>query len=87
MVERDKAAAVTAGRIVLPERGRAKPARGTVLAVGHGRRTADGSHEPVQVRPGDTVAFLEHAGDEFKLDGKRVLLMREDDVLAVLSEE
>jgi chaperonin GroES len=87
MVERDRAAASTAGGIVLPERGRNKPARGTVLAVGPGRRIADGSHAPVQVKAGDTIAFLDHAGDEFKLDGRRVLLMSEADVLAVLSEE
>jgi chaperonin GroES len=87
MVEQDKDAAETVGGIFLPDRVRDKPQRGTVLAVGPGRRTADGTHAAVQVKPGDVVAFLSHAGDEFKLDGKRVLLMREDDVLAVLSEE
>jgi chaperonin GroES len=86
MVKRDKAPEAI-GSIVLADRYRPRPARGTVLAVGRGRLNQDGSYEPVGCQAGDTVAFLDHAGEEFKLNGNRVLLMSEADVLAVLESE
>lgn len=85
VVERETAAEKTAGGIVLPDTAKDKPQQGLVLAVGEGRVTKDGSRKPLQVKVGDKVIFTSYAGDEFKLDAdKKVLLMREDDILAVV---
>jgi chaperonin GroES len=85
VVERDEAKDKTAGGIVLPDTAKDKPQRGKVIAVGDGRITKDGTRRPLQVKAGDQVLFTSYAGDEFKLNGdKKVLLMREDDILAVI---
>ena len=85
VVEREEAKGTTAGGIVLPDTAKDKPQRGKVLAVGEGRITKDGKKRELQVKVGETVLFTSYAGDEFKIDGdKKVLLMREDDILAVV---
>jgi chaperonin GroES len=85
VVEREEAKDKTAGGIVLPDTAKDKPQRGKVIAVGDGRITKDGTRRPLQVKAGDQVLFTSYAGDEFKLNGdKKVLLMREDDILAVI---
>ena len=85
LVERDKASEKTAGGIVLPDTAKDKPQQGKVLAVGEGRVTKDGKRKPLQVKVGDAVLFTSYAGEEFKIEGdKKVLLMREDDILAVI---
>ena len=85
VVEREEAKSTTAGGIVLPDTAKDKPQKGKVLAVGDGRVAKDGKRRPLQVKVGDSVLFTSYAGDEFKLDGeKKVLLMREDDILAVI---
>ena len=83
MVARD-AMPEAVGSIALPQSARVRPARGVVLAVGSGRLTAGGWHEPAGVAVGDRVMFFDYAGDEFKLDGESVLLMHEAEILAVL---
>jgi chaperonin GroES len=85
VVEREEAKATTAGGIVLPDTAKDRPQKGKVVAVGDGRTTKDGKKRPLQVKIGDSVIFTSYAGDEFKLDGdKKVLLMREDDILAIV---
>ena len=85
VVEREEAKETTAGGIVLPDTAKDKPQKGKVLAIGDGRITKDGKRRPLQVKVGDSVLFTSYAGDEFKIDGeKKVLLMREDDILAVI---
>src|SRR5690349_4433927 len=85
VVEREEAKGTTAGGIVLPDTAKDRPQRGKVLAVGDGRLTKDGKRRPLQVKVGDQVLFTSYAGDEFKVLGdKKVLLMREDDILAVI---
>jgi len=85
VVEREEAQAKTAGGIVLPDTAKDKPQRGKVIAVGEGRITKDGKRRELQVKAGDQVLFTSYAGDEFKLPGdQKVLLMREDDILAVI---
>lgn len=87
VVEREEAAGTTAGGIVLPDTAKDRPQQGKVLAVGDGRTAKDGKKRPLQVQVGDQVLFTSYAGDEFKLDGdKKVLLMREDDILAVIEK-
>jgi chaperonin GroES len=85
VVEREDAQEKTAGGIVLPDTAKDKPQQGKVVAIGDGRLTKDGKRRPLQVKVGDKVLFTSYAGDEFKIDGdKKVLLMREDDILAVV---
>ena len=85
VVEREEAKSTTAGGIVLPDTAKDKPQKGKVLAIGDGRIAKDGKRRPLQVKVGDSVLFTSYAGDEFKIDGeKKVLLMREDDILAVI---
>jgi chaperonin GroES len=85
VVEREEAKATTAGGIVLPDTAKDKPQKGKVVAVGDGRVAKDGKLRPLQVKVGDNVLFTSYAGEEFKLAGEqKVLLMREDDILAVI---
>ncbi len=88
VVQRSDAQEKTAGGILLPDSARNKPQRGKVLAVGGGRQKKDGSLAPLEVKVGDTVLFTAWAGDEYKDRGstKDVLLMREDDVLAIVND-
>ena len=75
---------ITAGGIVLPETAKEKPQKGTVLAIGPGDRDEQGNRIPLDVRVGDTVLFAKYSGTEIKYDGKKLLIMRESDVLAIL---
>src|SRR5262245_59914987 len=85
VVEREEAQEKTSGGIVLPDTAKDRPQKGKVLAVGEGRLTKDGKRRPLQVKVGDKVLFTSYAGDEFKINGdKKVLLMREDDILAII---
>lgn len=76
---------ITAGGIVLPETAKEKPQKGTVLAVGPGERNDDGEYMPLEVKEGDTVLFAKYSGTEVKYDGKKLLIMRESDILAKLA--
>lgn len=77
---------VTAGGIVLPETAKEKPQRGKVLAAGPGERNDKGERVALDVAEGDTVLFAKYAGTEFKLDGKKLLILRESDLLAIVKE-
>jgi chaperonin GroES len=85
VVEREESKGTTAGGIVLPDTAKDKPQKGKVIAIGDGRITKDGKRRPLQVKVGDTVLFTSYAGEEVPFDrSKRTLLMREDDILAVI---
>ena len=86
VVRRHEAQEKTSGGILLPDTAKNKPQKGKVLAVGPGRMLKDGTRRPLQVKEGDTVLFTTWAGDEYKENrsGGNILLMREEDVLAVL---
>jgi chaperonin GroES len=87
VIRRFEASEKTAGGILLPDTAKNKPQKGKVLAVGPGRLLKDGSRQKLDVKEGDVVLFTNWAGDEFKeARGENVLLMRADDVLAVLDE-
>ncbi len=75
---------VTASGIVLPETAKEKPMQGRVLAVGPGARKDDGSRAAMDVNQGDTVLYAKYAGTEVKLDGKKYLILKESDVLAIV---
>ncbi len=84
VVKRVESEETTAGGIVLPDSAREKPARGTVVAVGSGRLLDDGSRAESQLSNGDVVLFSSYAGEHVEIDDVEYLLMREDDVLAVI---
>ena len=84
VVEREEAKGMTTGGIVLPDTAKDKPQKGKVVAVGDGRITKDGKRRELQVKIGDSVLFTSYAGEEFKNGDQKVLLMREDDILAVI---
>ena len=88
VIRREAAEDKTAGGIVLPDSARNKPQRGTILAVGPGKMLKDGTRRPLQVREGDRVLFTAWAGDEFKekSSSETILVMHEEDVLAVLDK-
>ena len=73
-----------AGGLLLPETAKEKPQKGAVLAAGEGRRDDDGKRIPMDVKVGDNVLFAKYAGTEIKLDGKKLLIMKESDVLGVV---
>ncbi len=85
VVRREDAQEKTAGGIVLPDSAKNKSQRGTVLAVGTGKMLKDGTRRPAQVNVGDRILFTAWAGDEYKdREGQQILIMREEDILAVL---
>ena len=84
VVRREEAEETTAGGIVLPGSAKEKPARGYVVSVGNGRLLDSGERCPVQVKEGDHVIFSSYAGENFKISDDELLLMREDDILAVI---
>jgi len=77
---------VTAGGIVLPETAKEKPQKGTVLAIGPGDRDENGKRIPMDIAAGDVVLFAKYSGTEIKVDGKKLLILRESDILAILNK-
>lgn len=75
---------ITAGGIVLPETAKEKPQQGKVLAVGPGARDEDGERIPMDVKVGDKVLYAKYGGTEFKMDGKKLLILRESDILGIV---
>ena len=84
VIERDESEEKTAGGIVLPDTAKDKPARGRVVSVGDGKLLDDGTRAPFQIKVGDRVLFSSYAGETFKIDDQELLLMREEDILAVV---
>lgn len=76
---------VTSGGIVLPETAKEKPQKGKVLSIGPGERDEDGKRIPLDVAPGDTVLFAKYAGTEIKVEGKKLLILKESDILAIVA--
>ncbi|MGD2082774.1 MAG: co-chaperone GroES [Chromatiales bacterium] len=74
----------SAGGIVIPDTAAEKPVRGEVVAVGNGKILDSGELRPLDVKSGDKVLFGKYSGTEVKLDGEELLVMREDDIMAVL---
>ncbi len=84
VVEREESEEKTAGGIFLPDTAKDKPARGRVISVGPGRLLEGGTRSPMQVKIGDQVIFSSYAGEVFKVGEQELLLMREEDILAVI---
>jgi chaperonin GroES len=84
VVEREESEAITAGGIVLPDSAKDKPARGTIVSVGDGRMLDNGTRAAFQIKVGDRVLFTSYAGETFKIGDRDLMLMREEDVLAII---
>jgi len=74
------------GGIIIPDSAKEKPQQGKVIAAGAGKTKGDGKRQPLDVKAGDTILFGKYSGQEIKLDGEEYLIMREDEVLAVIDE-
>jgi len=85
IVKRVEEETKTAGGLFIPETAKEKPQRGEIVAVGNGKKTEDGKVLPLDVKVGDVVLFGKYAGTEIKVDGEEYLMMREDDLLAVVA--
>lgn len=75
---------MTAGGIILPETAKEKPQEGKILAAGPGDRDEDGERIPMEVKVGDKVLYAKYSGTEVKVDGKKLLILKENDILAVV---
>ncbi len=84
IVKRVEEETKTAGGLFIPETAKEKPQRGEIVAAGNGKKTEDGKVLPLDVKVGDVVLFGKYAGTEVKVDGCDYLMMREDDILAVV---
>ena len=74
------------GGIIIPDTAKEKPQQGKVIAAGAGKTKDDGKRQPLDVKAGDTILFGKYSGQEIKLDGEEYLIMREDEVLAVIDD-
>ena len=77
----------TKGGIIIPDTAKEKPQQGKVIAVGKGKTKDDGTLLPLDVKEGDTILFGKYSGQEIKIDGEEYLIMREDEVLAVIESK
>lgn len=84
LVRRLEESRTSAGGIVIPDSATEKPMQGEVLAVGGGKILDDGQVRPIQLNVGDRILFGKYAGTEVKLDGEELVVMREEDVMAIL---
>jgi chaperonin GroES len=74
----------TKGGIIIPDTAKEKPVEGKVIAVGAGRIKKDGTKMPLEIKKGDRVLYAKYGGTEIKMDGEEYLMMKEDDILAVI---
>jgi chaperonin GroES len=84
LVERLEEREVKKGGIIIPDTAKEKPQEGRVIAVGNGKVSEDGKKIPLDVKNGDKILFGKYSGSEVKLDDKEYLILREEDVLAIL---
>jgi chaperonin GroES len=85
VVEPIEAEDITTGGIFLPETAKEKPQKGTIVSVGPGERDDKGKYIPMEVKSGDVVLFNKYAGTEIKVDGKKVIILRENEILAIIA--
>jgi chaperonin GroES len=76
----------TKGGIIIPETAKEKPAEGEVIAVGRGRKNEDGKIVEMDVKKGDRILFAKYSGNEIKLEGEEHLILREEEILAIIEK-
>ena len=85
VVERAEEERKSAGGIVIPDNAAEKPEQGKIIAVGNGKILENGTQRPLDVKVGDRILFGKYSGSTVKLEGTEYLIMREDDIMGVLS--
>ncbi len=86
LVKRIEEVQITKGGIVIPDTAKEKPIEGKVIAVGPGKMSEQGQRMALQLKEGDRVLFGKYAGTEIKMEGEEFLMMREEDILAVITD-
>jgi chaperonin GroES len=84
LVKRIEEEEKTKGGIIIPDTAKEKPQMGKVIAVGKGKKTEDGKVIPLDVKAGNKVLFSKYAGNEVKVEGEELLIMKEDDILGII---
>ncbi|UJR81145.1 co-chaperone GroES [Sandaracinus amylolyticus] len=84
LIQRVKEEEKTKGGIIIPDTAKEKPVEGKVIAVGSGKILEDGSVRKLEVKPGDRVLFGKYSGQEIKVDGQEMVILREDDIVGVV---
>jgi chaperonin GroES len=84
LVKREEETEEKVGGIIIPDTAKEKPQRGKVVAAGNGKVNDDGKRTPLDVKSGDRILFGKYSGSEVKIDGDEYLILREEDVLAIL---
>ena len=87
LVQRIEEGEQKVGGIIIPDSAKEKPQQGKVVAVGQGKVKDDGKRQPLDVKDGDTILFGKYSGQEIKIDGEDYLIMREEEVLAILNSK
>ena len=85
IVKRKEAETTTASGIIIPDTAKEKPQEGVVIAVGSGLRKEDGSVAPLDVKEGDKVLFGKYSGNDVRIDGEDLIIMKEDDLWAIIA--
>ena len=86
LVEREEEENKTKGGIIIPDTAKEKPLRAKVIAVGNGKILEDGKVRPLDIKTNDTILFSKYAGTEIKVEGKDMLILREEDVLGIVEK-
>lgn len=84
LVRRMEDETVSAGGILIPDNAKEKPSRGEILAVGNGKHLENGDVRALEVKVGDKILFGKYSGNEVKVDGEELLVMREDDIVGII---
>ncbi|PCI72159.1 MAG: co-chaperone GroES [Kangiella sp.] len=84
LVRRMEDETTSAGGIIIPDNAKEKPSRGEVIAAGNGKQLDNGDVRALEVKVGDKVLFGKYAGNEVKVDGEELLIMREDDIVGII---
>ena len=87
VIERIEAESKTAGGIIIPDNAKEKPAEGVVVAIGNGARDNNGKKIPLDVQVGDRILFAKWGGVEVKFGGKELIILKESDILAIISKK
>jgi chaperonin GroES len=85
VVKRDLEESTTAGGIIIAESAKEKPSQGKVISVGKGKKLADGSVQQMDIKAGDRVLFSQYAGDQVKIDGEELLIIKEEEIFGIIS--
>jgi chaperonin GroES len=86
LVAREKEQETTTGGIIIPDTAKEKPIKGKVVAVGNGKVLENGQVRPLEVKKGDRILFGKYSGNEVKVDGEELLILREDDILGIIEK-